>query len=111
MEHIILFSCIISILLVYAEAACWLIPGEGPSCSHEGVTLDPGQTYEKTTGPRCYKCQCHEGGELDCCDTGNRIVNYPADICKVVRRGCNEVAVRKTNEDEPCDGPVGGVLG
>ena len=43
--------------------------------------------------------------------TGNRIVNYPADICKVVRRGCNEVAVSKTNEDEPCDGPVGGVLG
>ena len=29
MERIIFFSCIISILLIYAESACWRIPGEG----------------------------------------------------------------------------------
>ena len=43
--------------------------------------------------------------------TGISIRDYPAHICKVLRRGCNDVAVSKTNEDEPCDGPVGGVLG
>lgn len=43
--------------------------------------------------------------------TGMIIRDYPADMCKVVRRGCNEVAVSKTNEDEPCDGPVAAVLG
>nr|XP_022334653.1 uncharacterized protein LOC111131427 [Crassostrea virginica] len=111
MERIIFFSGIISIILVFAEASCWGVPGKGPSCNYEGITLDPGQTYEKTTGPKCYKCECNEGGDLDCCYTGMIIRDYPADMCKVVRRGCNEVAVSKTNEDEPCDGPVAAVLG
>ena len=29
MERIIFFSCIISIVLVYAEASCWGVPGKG----------------------------------------------------------------------------------
>ena len=43
--------------------------------------------------------------------TGISIRDYPAHICKVLRRGCNDVAVSKTNEDEPCDGTVAAVIG
>ncbi|XP_022328819.2 prostate-associated microseminoprotein-like [Crassostrea virginica] len=111
MERIIFISGIISILLVYAEAACWLERGNGSSCHHEGVTLHMGQTYVNTTGPTCYKCECMAFGELGCCNTGISIRDYPADICKVLRRGCNDVAVSKTNEDEPCDGTVAAVIG
>ena len=50
------------------QFAALLFPYIGPSCNHEGVTLDPGQTYEKTTGPKCYKCHCRKGGDLHCCE-------------------------------------------
>ena len=39
-----------------------------------------------------------------------KMINYP-DTCKIIRRGCSDVAVSKTNENEPCQGDISYVVG
>ena len=39
------------------------------------------------------------------CSTGKKATSYP-DTCKIVTRGCDEVAVKKNNENETCDEEV-----
>ncbi|XP_061174527.1 uncharacterized protein LOC133183609 [Saccostrea echinata] len=106
-----LFFFVSTMLVVPSKMACWIESGNGKSCQHEGHTLALNEVYENNWGPRCYKCTCRTFG-LSCCDTGTVIIRegLPSN-CKVIKKGCHEEAVSKTDESKPCDGPVRAVLG
>lgn len=41
----------------------------GYYCKYGKIVLFPGESYEKTTGPNCFKCTCSEDAdELNCCE-------------------------------------------
>nr|XP_022335232.1 uncharacterized protein LOC111131808 [Crassostrea virginica] len=114
MGRTILFLCIFSVLLKHAESACSAERITGPNCVRDGIVIPPGGTYEKTTGPGCFECTCRRdngGLILTCCDVGRIAVSYPKDICRVVQRGCDLLAVSKKSDYKPCRGPVGYVAG
>ncbi|XP_078315767.1 uncharacterized protein LOC111127938 [Crassostrea virginica] len=105
MEHLVLFAYVVSLLIIPAETSCWIESGDGSQCEYKGNVLEPGQTYEQTTGPSCVKCTCYDGAVLSCCYTGKKATSYP-DTCKIVTKGCDEIAVKKNNENETCDEEV-----
>ncbi|XP_062606667.1 uncharacterized protein LOC134268424 [Saccostrea cucullata] len=109
-NKVCLFFFLSFMLVVPAEMACWVDSGNGKNCQHEGHTLALNEVYENSWGPRCYKCTCRTFG-LSCCDTGSIIRGDLPSNCKVIKIGCNEEAVSKTDESKPCDGPVSAVLG
>uniref|UniRef100_K1Q0J1 Uncharacterized protein n=1 Tax=Magallana gigas TaxID=29159 RepID=K1Q0J1_MAGGI len=69
MERLTIFVSIFCVLFVYSEAGCWGERGNGYYCPYKGRAIMPGRSYEKTTGPNCFKCTCSEDGKsLNCCE-------------------------------------------
>eukprot|EP00105_Crassostrea_gigas_P033608 XP_011457050.1 PREDICTED: beta-microseminoprotein-like [Crassostrea gigas] len=112
MERLILFIYTFSVFFVYSEAACSTDTGNGYYCRYKGRIILPGRSYERTTGPNCFKCTCSEDGTfLSCCDTSTIITSFPQDKCKVILVGCDEKAVSKFDESKPCPGPISAIKG
>lgn len=44
------------------------------------------------------------------CSIGTVIIELP-DTCKKVQEGCDQVAVSKADENQPCEGPISAVEG
>lgn len=44
------------------------------------------------------------------CSIGTVIIELP-DTCKIIQEGCDQVAVSKVDESQPCEGPISAVEG
>ncbi|XP_056002893.1 uncharacterized protein LOC125661850 [Ostrea edulis] len=100
---------VFTVLLVVtsSDASCWRqLPKDGvEKCQYKGITIDRGDEYRERTPPDCFRCSCGSDGTLSCCSEGKRIGTPPA-TCKVVQKGCDQVAVSLTDESKPCSEPV-----
>ncbi|XP_048749873.1 prostate-associated microseminoprotein-like [Ostrea edulis] len=104
--------CAVLLVVTYSEASCWMeLPRDDiENCQYRGITIARGDEYRNRTPPDCFRCSCGSDGTLSCCSEGTILRNVPP-TCKVLQKGCDQVAVSKDDERQPCSEPVSAVTG